>query len=177
MVRALVCLLIVLLCVPDVAAAGRQQSIIRLHVLAHDDSAAEQAAKLAVRDVLLAETVALIGNAASACAAEALITANLPRLKTLAEAELSRVGSLHGASLIWGRFLFPARTYRQIVLPAGVYPALYVNIGSGRGSNWWCIMYPPLCYVPGVVRRGERPRHESALLNMLRGLWRRINTN
>lgn len=177
MVRVLVILLLVLLGAPNVGAEDRQQTVIRLHVLAHDNSAAEQAVKLAVRDVLLAETVALIGNAKGPAAAETIITGNLPRLEALAEAELSRVGSRHGAKLMWGHFLFPARTYRQTVLPAGVYPALYVHIGAGRGKNWWCIMYPPLCHVPGVVRRGESTRHESAILNMLRSLWRRINTN
>jgi len=175
--RILVCLLIVLLCVPDVKAEGSQHAIIRLHVIAHQNSAVEQAVKLSVRDALLAEIGALLQNAHDVHEAASVITKSLPRLETLASEELSSIGSPHAVSLIWGSFLFPARTYGQIVLPAGVYPALYVNIGAGRGTNWWCIMYPPLCYVPGVVRRGEGVRHQSALLNLLRSFWRRIAAN
>jgi len=175
--RILLCLLIALLSVPGARAAGNQPTVIRLHILAHNNTAAEQAAKLSLRNALLQEISELLKDAQNIHEASSVVTKNLPRLELLASQELSSLGSQHTISLMWGSFPFPARAYRQVALPAGVYPALYVNIGAGRGANWWCIMYPPLCYVPGVVRRTGESRHEFALLNLLRSFWRRIVAN
>ncbi|MBT9177484.1 MAG: hypothetical protein DDT20_01817 [Firmicutes bacterium] len=129
----------VMLCVPQAYGIASQHQIIRLHVVAHNDTADEQGMKLALRDVLLAEVDKLLSDAQSSRDATTVIMQNLSQLEALASMKLQSLGSPHGANLLWGNFLFPTRTYRQVVLPAGVYPALYVRIGEGQGRNWWCI--------------------------------------
>ncbi|MBT9154242.1 MAG: hypothetical protein DDT39_00911 [Firmicutes bacterium] len=170
MPRILLCLAMVMLCVPQAYGIAGQHQIIRLHVVAHNNTADEQGMKLALRDVLLAEVDKLLSDAQSSRDATTVIMQNLSQLEALASMKLQSLGSPHGANLLWGNFLFPTRTYRQVVLP-------YVRIGEGQGRNWWCIMFPPLCYVPGVTRQGEGLRFEFALLNLLRGLWRRMVAN
>lgn len=177
MIKIVMGLLVLMLLVPHTVATAKPPQVIRLHVLAHDNTAAEQRVKEAVRDVLLTEVAKLLENVQSSQDAVALVTKGLPQFETIVSAKLRSLGSPHAVKVMWGSFLFPTRAYRQVVLPAGVYRALYIRLGAGQGSNWWCIMYPPLCYVPGVTRRGEGVRYEFALLNLLRGLWRRIVVN
>jgi len=174
---AIALVVVMLVAAPQAHTSRESHSLIRLHVLAHNNSPHEQAVKLAVRDVLLAEATRLLIDVRSSGDANRVIMANLALLETLAESSLESLGSPHNIQLMWGSFLFPTRMYGQAVLPAGVYSALNVHIGDGRGKNWWCIMYPPLCYIEGIISRREETSHQFAILNLLRGLWRRIRAS
>ncbi|MDR1532460.1 MAG: stage II sporulation protein R [Clostridiales bacterium] len=129
------------------AQRGVAGSLIRFHVRASSDTAADQARKLAVRDAVLAE----YGGRLEACGnideARAFLSARTGEIEELAEAELRARGSLHEVRAYLGTDYFPTREYGGIALPAGYYETLRIDIGSGRGANWWCIMFPPLCYV------------------------------
>ena len=125
-------------------AQGRQSAlagkIVRLHVIAASDSAADQRVKLEVRDALLAYLTPRLEAASGAQDAAAVIAASAPELKKIAETVSG--GSAH---VELGRETYPTREYETFSLPAGGYTSLRVTLGAGGGRNWWCVVYPPLC--------------------------------
>lgn len=134
---------------PDWAA-----DVIRLHVVANSDSDEDQALKRAVRDAILAEVTPLFQAAQSPTDAEAVIASEAPRIEQVAAAVVGARGKSYAVRAELGRFAFPTRSYGTLLLPAGEYKALRVTIGSAEGANWWCVLFPPLCFADwtsGVV--------------------------
>ena len=141
---ALLCALSLTLCAA-VRAQGigesLSSSLIRLHVLAADDSEEEQALKLRVRDAALAFLAPRLEGAESKAEAAERLEASLDELREAAEAAAE--GRAVTVSLT--REDYPTRSYEGFALPAGEYDSLRVVIGEGRGRNWWCLVFPPLC--------------------------------
>lgn len=119
--------------------------LIRLHVIANSDDAADQELKLQVRDRVLQEAEAVLAGAGSREEAEKALTAALPRLEDAAAREIAAQGAVFGVTASLERTAFPTRDYGTFALPAGEYTALRIVIGEGRGRNWWCVVFPPLC--------------------------------
>ena len=113
------------------------EKLIRLHVVANSDSDADQAVKLQVRDAVLEAAEGMD---------EAELRENLPRLREAARDCLRQNGVSHPVtvSLRWEDF--PTRHYGTFSLPAGRYEALRVTIGAGEGHNWWCVVFPSICF-------------------------------
>ena len=126
-------------------AQGRQdrlqKDLVRLHVLAVDDSPAEQALKLQVRDAVLAYLTPLLAGAEDADDARALIGGELEGIRQAAESAARG----RPVTVTLGREDYPTRRYGAFALPAGRYESLRVVLGEGRGRNWWCVVFPPLC--------------------------------
>lgn len=119
------------------------QKLIRLHVLGASDSAEDQAAKLHVRDAVLA---ALPREGwKDRAQAEAELRQLLPRLCGVAEAELRSLSMDCRVTAELAPEYYPTRTYGTFSLPAGEYLSLRILLGEGRGQNWWCVVYPALC--------------------------------
>ena len=128
---------------------GAQQAlagdVLRLHVLANSDSAADQTLKLAVRDRVLAEAAGYLENARTRQEAEAALAAALEPLARAGAEAAAEAGYRYPVSVSLERAWFPTREYGDFSLPAGEYRALRVVIGAGEGRNWWCVVFPPLC--------------------------------
>lgn len=126
-------------------AQARQSSIsanlVRLHVIAVSDSEEEQALKLRVRDAVLAYLSPILKDAENSESAKGLIESNMDGIALAAESAAE--GRAVTVSL--GRERYPTRTYEGFSLPAGEYESLKVVLGEGKGRNWWCIVFPPLC--------------------------------
>ena len=129
--------------------AGLSEKVLRLHVVANSDTAADQALKLKVRDRVLETTRPLLEGVGNAKEAEAVLAQNLPVLTAAARRELTARGSSDPVSVTLEDAWFPTRTYGAAALPAGTYRALRVVIGAGEGHNWWCVVFPSLC-LPAV---------------------------
>ncbi len=125
---------------PTAADAAVYDDVLRLHVIAASDSEADQAAKLAVRDALLAVTAPILADCASRDEAAARLAAAAPLLEQTAEATAGC-----DAAILLGEERYPTRTYASAALPAGEYLSLRVVLGEGEGQNWWCVLFPPLC--------------------------------
>lgn len=125
--------------------------LLRLHILANSDSEADQALKLAVRDRIIAETSELFKNAENADDAAKIAEENAELIKNIATSEISEHGYNYPVSVSLENTHFPTKEYGSITLPNGEYRALRVLIGSASGKNWWCVMYPPLCFTNGVA--------------------------
>lgn len=109
-------------------------ALVRLHIVANSDSAADQAAKLQLRDEILALLTPALEGAQSREEAVDIIENLVPRIEALGD-----------LGVRFENEPFPTRDYATFSLPAGDYLALRVVMGEGRGHNWWCVLYPPLC--------------------------------
>ena len=122
-----------------------QQEVLRLHILANSDSPEDQALKLKVRDRILAETGALFNTAEDLSDAQGKAQASLSQVEEIARQVLAEEGCDAPVSARVARLFFDTRVYEGFTMPAGRYSALQVTIGEGKGHNWWCVLYPPLC--------------------------------
>ena len=141
---ALLCALCFALC----AAAWAQDqterissSLIRLHVLAVDDSVEEQELKLRVRDAVLDFLAPRLEGAKGREEAKEILTRSLPELQSAAAAAAEG----RAVTVTLTREMYPTRDYGPFSLPAGGYDSLRVILGKGEGHNWWCVVFPPIC--------------------------------
>ena len=142
--------------------AGLENNIFRLHVLANSDSAEDQALKLKVRDGILDYMKEINNNSFNKYDTVENTTAHLDDIKTLCENILRENGSEYEVSLEIGNFYFPTKYYGNISLPAGNYDALRIKIGEAQGQNWWCSLFPPLCFID--ISSGYLSEEDSNLL-------------
>lgn len=128
--------------------------VLRLHVLANSDRRQDQEQKIRVRDGILETLEPLLASAQSAGETRSLVEENLDQVEEAARQVLEAEGSDRTVQAEISREWFPERTYGAYTLPEGEYEALRVEIGHGNGHNWWCILYPGLCF-SGAVRPVE----------------------
>lgn len=131
------------------------EDAIRIRILAHSDSPQDQWIKKKVRDAITAEVAGWNLAHADADEARALIADRLPALQQLAAQTLDRYGFGYGAEAQLTFAAFPAKVFAGTVYPAGDYEALLITLGAGRGENWWCVLFPPLCFGGGTVKAKE----------------------
>lgn len=125
--------------------ADVRRDVLRLHVVGASDSDYDQNLKLKVRDTLLEKGGTIFDGTVTADEAKAIITPRIPELKAAAEAVLLENGCDYKIDITVGEEYFATRCYENFTMPAGVYTAVRVNIGTAEGKNWWCVMFPPLC--------------------------------
>ncbi len=122
-----------------------RRDVLRLHVVGASDSDFDQNLKLKVRDAVLEKGGVIFEGTVTADEAEKIITPRISELKAAAEAVLMENGCNYGVDITVSEEYFATRCYENFTMPAGVYTAVRVNIGSAEGRNWWCVMFPPLC--------------------------------
>ena len=121
------------------------EKVVRLHVLANSDSEEDQALKLKVRDVVLERATALLEESPDRREAESRLRGELLELERIAAAEIVAEGYDYPVTVERENTECPPKAYDGFTLPAGEYLALRVIIGEGKGRNWWCVVFPPLC--------------------------------
>lgn len=124
-----------------------KDKIIRLHVVANSDSPEDQAIKLQIRDAIIKELEPKLENLKNQEEVKNIISANMDNLIAAAEEEMARLGKSFPIDIELGTYEFPTKVYGDLSFPAGSYQALNVKIGEAQGKNWWCVMFPPLCFV------------------------------
>lgn len=119
----------------------------RLHILANSDSDSDQALKLKVRDNIISYMNTLSYDGLNKNEAIELTNSHLIAFQEIAEKTIAGEGYNYDVKLEVGNFYFPTKEYGNISLPAGYYDALKIEIGKAKGQNWWCSLFPPLCFV------------------------------
>ncbi len=119
--------------------------ILRLHVLANSDSEQDQALKLKVRDRVLEVSAGMLDGVKNRDEAEKAVSAHLETIRRAAQDEVAREGYRYPVRAELTNMYFSTRQYGDDTLPAGMYDALRITIGSGKGHNWWCVLFPALC--------------------------------
>lgn len=141
-------------------------SVFRLHVLANSDSEEDQQLKLKVRDALLSYMNTLSSNCNTKEEAIQIATQHQNEFQTIAENVIVENGYNYPVQIKINNFYFPTKSYGDISLPAGYYDALRVEIGNAKGKNWWCVMFPSLCFIDissGIVDSEGKEKLENNL--------------
>lgn len=121
------------------------RKMIRLHIIANSDSEADQTLKLQVRDKVLTLTEDTLRQSADMTEAEVKLIAVLSQVEAAAQKEIIDRGYDYRVKAELIPAAFPTKEYDGFALPGGDYTALRLTIGEGRGHNWWCVVFPPLC--------------------------------
>lgn len=120
---------------------------IRLRILANSDLEVDQELKREVRDEVNAAITEWVAELTSVEAARDLIQSRLPEIKAIAEEVLEKNGSNQSVKTDFGKVEFPTKLYGEFLYPAGEYEAVLITLGAGEGANWWCVLFPPLCFL------------------------------
>lgn len=176
MKRFLICLgLLAAVVAACVFFAGRQESaeihknLIRIHIRANSDDAEDQRVKFQVKDCLTDYLTSKMEGIRDVADARALIENEKSQLKSLSDKVLLSLGKDYVSAVELKTEYFPTRVYDGVTLEAGNYTALIVELGSGTGANWWCIMYPPLCFINTDGGTGDF-EYRSWIQEMLNGM-------
>ncbi len=143
-------LLYTFICVQSYVSAvstNLSSAVFRLHVLANSDSDEDQSLKIKVRDGLLNYMNGICANCSTKEEAISLATAHESDFQQIAEKIINDNGYNYSVKININNFYFPTKNYGDISLPAGFYDALRVEIGEAKGRNWWCVMFPSLCFI------------------------------
>lgn len=133
------------------------EEAIRLRILAHDDSLKEQMIKTKVRDAINAELRSVVGYIDEKKIARKEITEAIPKLEKIVDEVLAEHDVTHDVSLSLKKEVeFPTRIYGPLIYPQGMYEALVVTIGEGKGQNWWCVLFPALCFIETDTEEEEK---------------------
>jgi len=166
---------LLLLLLPVALDGTREDAVpgyLRLHVRANSDLPADQELKNIVRDTVLQTLAPALEQADSAAEASVIVDRSLAEVVWRVEATVSRAGFAYPVRARLAAADFPVSIYGDNVLHAGRYQALTVELGAGRGQNWWCVLFPPLCFValpagtdlPAVSGAVAAPQPRSRLL-------------
>ena len=128
-------------------SSGISESVFRLHVIANSDSDEDQNLKFIVRDRLIEYMNEISSNVKNKQEAIKIVTEHEDKFYEIAVNTIKEYGYNYDVNINLGNFYFPTKQYGDISLPSGNYDALRVEIGDARGQNWWCVMFPPLCFV------------------------------
>lgn len=140
---------------------GIAEKIIRFHVIANSDSTEDQQLKLAVRDAIGQEMGKSLEGVTDKEACETILTEQLSRIEQTADAVIAEAGYQYKTQAYLTTTEFPVKSYGDYTFPAGDYEALELVIGAGEGHNWWCVMYPNMCFSDSVYEVVEEESKES----------------
>ncbi|MCX7951011.1 MAG: stage II sporulation protein R [Clostridiales bacterium] len=124
-----------------------KEKLIRFHVIANSDSKEDQNVKLKVRDAVLKEIGPKLQKAKSKEEAIEIINRNIDKIVDISNKTLNKNGFKYTSKATIGTYKFPIKNYGDITLQEGEYTALRIVLGEGGGKNWWCVMFPPLCFI------------------------------
>lgn len=135
-------------------SSNLSDSVFRLHIIANSDSSADQELKLKVRDNIINYMNTLTSSSSDKKDVISIVNNHLDSFKEIALNTIKENGYNYDVNIEIGNFHFPTKSYGDISFPAGNYDALKIEIGDAIGQNWWCVLFPPLCFVnssTGVV--------------------------
>lgn len=144
------------------------ENYLRVHIRANSNSDADQAVKYKVRDRVVAFLTPTVAECRTKEQAMQKIGEKLTEAAQVADAVLRENGYAYGARASLREEEFPTRVYEDLTLAAGVYDALIIELGAGAGDNWWCVVYPPLCFAGGT----QNIVYKSKIAEIIRGFYK-----
>ena len=153
-----------------ISCSPRQENTdyIRIHVRANSDSSEDQSVKLAVRDSIVQYISPLSIGIESKEEMWTLLESKKEEIQKCANDTLLSCGYNYGCHIKLGRESFPKRSYGDLTLEEGEYDAVIIELGSGKGKNWWCVAYPPLCFIAAKETSKEEVEYRSWIAELLR---------
>ena len=132
---------------PKSTVSVLSHSAIRFHILANSDSVSDQALKMRVKESVVNYIYEKTGDFKTVDEAKNFILNNDKTIKSIATKAIADNGYDYTVSSTFGFSDFPVKTYGDVIFPKGTYTSYTIKIGNGKGHNWWCVLYPPLCFV------------------------------
>jgi len=126
---------------------GLAENLVRLHVVANSNSEEDQALKIEVRDAVIDYMKVQLKDSRNLEETKYIINKNINKIEEIALDKIKSYGKDYPVKVSLGNYPFPTKSYGDVTLPAGEYQALRIVIGKGIGTNWWCVLFPPLCFV------------------------------
>ncbi|MCB5236276.1 stage II sporulation protein R [Niallia circulans] len=120
---------------------------IRLRILANSDKEEDQALKRKVRDAVNEQITNWVSELTSKEAAKDLLKEKLPEIQEIAERVVEEEKANQAVNVTFDKVDFPTKLYGEFLYPAGQYDAILITLGEGEGANWWCVLFPPLCFL------------------------------
>lgn len=139
---------------------------LRIHIRANSNSVADQDVKYEVKAAVVDYLTPFLAEVSTKAQAKSVISSHLEDIISVADAVLSAYGFLYSANARVCAESFPTRSYGGLCLESGIYDALIIELGSGTGDNWWCVIYPPLCFVPTEIS-GDNIYYKSKILEII----------
>ena len=145
----------------------KKEEYIRIHVRANSNFEVDQNIKYKIKDDIVSYLIPKIAECKTRDDFVFLINENLNNLKILADDVLQKNGFEYKSNVKFCVEEFPTRSYDGVVLESGFYDAIIVELGSAKGDNWWCVVYPPLCFVSS---KGQDVMYKSKILEILKSI-------
>lgn len=152
------------------SAMNAQNAYLRIHIRADSNDEKAQSVKYRVRDKVVEYLTPLVANYATKTQALQGVASHLEEIAEVATKTLQTQGFSYGASAELTKESFPTRIYGDFTLPAGEYSALILRLGSGQGDNWWCVVYPPLCF---AAPTGQNVIYKSKIKEIIKNFQKR----
>jgi stage II sporulation protein R len=144
--------------------AAIYDTVVRLHVVANSDTAADQELKLKVRDAVIKVTSPALDGCKTQGEAIAAIETIIPQIEEAARSTVKENGYSYPVSVELGREHYPTKTYESCAFPSGEYVSLRVLLGESEGQNWWCCLFPPLCL--STATPDDKQENEDAFISV-----------
>ncbi len=147
------------------------KDFLRIHIRANSNAQAEQTVKYSVRDAVVEYLTPLVAQANDKEEALYLIRNSLKGVEQVSNQTLYASGFTYRCSARLEEEYFPTRKYDSLTLPSGYYDALILDLGSGEGDNWWCVVYPPLCF----CGEGQNAYYKSIIVEKIKDWCERFD--
>ena len=164
-VIGLVVVLAVIIAVPS--GSKSNADFLRIHIRADSNDQADQNVKFQVKSAVVDYLTPYLANAQTKQQAMSVVKGHLSQIEKVCDKVLADNGFSYKSHAKLCQEEFPDRSYGDVTLTAGVYDALIIELGSGSGNNWWCVVYPPLCFVGGESNGTNSIVYKSKLLEII----------
>lgn len=143
--------------------------VVRIHIRANSNNEFDQSVKLKVRDSVVEYITPLISECDNSEQVKGVLNDNLNNIEVVANKVLLENGCCYSSNAKIENEYFPTRVYEDVSFPASYYDSLILRLGDGVGDNWWCVAYPPLCFVDNGT--SDRVEYKSKLKEILSSLF------
>lgn len=140
----------------------------RIHIRANSNSELDQNVKYIIKDNVVDFVTPYLIDCDTKQKSVEVLSSLLTQIENVCDRQLKLNGFNYTSKAKIEEELFPTRSYDNITLEQGVYEALIVELGEGKGDNWWCIVYPPLCFVNNKSGDGQNIQYQSYLINIIK---------
>ena len=164
---AAVVLVAVLAVIVSVPCGESDADFLRIHIRADSNDQADQDVKFQVKSAVVEYLTPYLANAETKQQAMSVVKNQLGNIEKVCDKVLAGNGFSYKSKAKLCQEEFPDRSYGDLTLAAGVYDALIIELGSGSGNNWWCVVYPPLCFVSGESNGTNSIVYKSKLVEII----------
>lgn len=172
-----ICFLVVAVCMTIAVCFNQTQNIttdadyLRIHIRANSNDSVDQTVKYQIKDAIVEYLTPKIADCVTKSDVVEVIETEQINLKTIADEILADKGFEYQANIKINNEFFPTRSYQTYTLESGFYDAVIVELGSATGNNWWCVLYPPLCFVNYSAKTGQEVVYKSRILEIIKSFF------